>query len=82
MGEGFGVSERVTLHTVNIEKAKLEQRFANSHCLVWLYGEKVMVAPCQMRRTDNHQTADVAVCRDVAYFRKTSRTEETLALQF
>lgn len=52
----------------------------NSHSLVRLHRKKMMVTPRQMRRTDNHQAADVTVGWDVAHFREASRTEEALAL--
>ena len=42
-----------------------------------LDGEQVMIAPCEMRRRDNHESAHVAVGRRVAKTRATARAEKS-----
>ena len=41
----------------------------------------MVVAPRKARRAHDHQAADIAVCRNIADFCETARTEEALALE-
>ena len=50
------------------------------HSLVRFDWKQVMIAPCEMRRAHDHQSANVAIGRHVAHFRHTSRTEKAFAL--
>lgn len=53
----------------------------NSLRLERLNGEQMMVAPRQMRGTNNQQSANITVCRHVAQFRITPRADVALPLQ-
>lgn len=41
----------------------------------------MVITPSKMRRTDDHESADIAIRRDVANFGQTAGTYEAVALE-
>jgi len=52
------------------------------HCIVGAHREEMVITAGKMWRTDNHQTANITIRRDVADFRLASGTEKSLAFHF
>jgi len=51
-----------------------------SHGSVSLYGKQMMVTPCQVRGTDDHQPAHITIRRNIAYFGRTTGAQKPLGL--
>lgn len=49
--------------------------------MIWLDGKEMVITSSEMRRADDHQTADITVRWDIADFCRTSRAQEALALE-
>ena len=58
----------------------MHRRTVDLHGRVRLHREEMVVAPGEVGRADNHETADVTVRRNVADLREAAWTEEALAL--
>lgn len=60
---------------------QIRERKKDVHGRKRFHREQMVIASRQMGRAHNHQSADVAICRNIAHLRQTAGTQVALAFQ-